>query len=201
MTRATPSRLVTLAASLALLGAGLSGCTATASQAPATRSTHPAGSWLAASGAAQSAAAVSLVPGNSVSLPVPADLPASAAAKASRPTCGVTISFEVDPDASPAPTLPSNLTGSAANDAALGCLLSAWRAHAAAALWTVETTDEQDEVFTIYRLSGDGTLDVIVRLASHTEKTVTWTETACRDLTLQDGRVTPMDCASEVVIH
>ncbi len=141
--------------------------------------------------------ATSPVPGNSILLTLPSDAPKSVPGAVAEPSCGGIVSFEVDPDISPAPTLPRDVTEAASVEKAEACLMSAWNGHRAAALETAETTDEQDAIFTIYRLPGDGTVDLIVRLDSWTEKTVTWTETTCRGLTLQDGRVTPMDCDTE----
>jgi hypothetical protein len=62
-------------------------------------------------------------------------------------------------------------------------------------------SDEADVIFTIYRLPGNGTVSVIVRVYSHSDKTVAWTQTTCRQLSLQEGTPTPADCDSEQTIR
>ena len=61
-------------------------------------------------------------------------------------------------------------------------------------------SDEADEIYTMYRLPGDGQVDLIVRVRSHSDKTITWTRTTCRELSVQEGAVTPADCDTEMPV-
>ena len=141
------------------------------------------------------------VPGNSVAVPLPSDAPSSVRNLGPVPSCGAEILFEQDVDLSPIPTAPGPITNANANKQATDCLIAAWENGLAARLDVSAVSDEADVVFSIYRLPGNGTLSLIVRVFSHADKTVTWTETTCRQLSLQDGTPTPADCDSEKPIH
>jgi hypothetical protein len=141
------------------------------------------------------------VPGNSVTVPLPSDAPPSVRNLGSVPSCGAEILFEQDVDLSPIPTAPGPVTNAAANKQATDCLIAAWENGLAARLDVSAVSDEGDVVFSIYRLPGNGTLSLIVRVYSHADKTVTWTETTCRQLSLQDGTPTPADCDTEKPIR
>ena len=103
-------------------------------------------------------------------------------------------------DISPIPTSPWSVTTPASNQVAVACLIDAWQNSQTAQLTTAEITDEADEIFTIYRLPGDGTVQVVTRVLSHTDKVVAWTTATCKQLSDQSGQVTPADCNAEVSI-
>jgi hypothetical protein len=42
---------------------------------------------------------------------------------------------------------------------------------------------------------------LIARVFSHTDKTVAWTQTVCKQLSDQSGQVTPADCLSETPLQ
>jgi hypothetical protein len=141
------------------------------------------------------------VPGNSIAVPLPSDAPSSVAKLGKLPSCGAEVLFEQDVDLSPIPTAPGPVTGAAANKQATDCLIASWENGLAAVMDISSISDEADQIFTIYRLPGNGTVTLIVRVYSHSDKTVTWTETTCRQLSLQEGTPTPADCDSEQPIH
>lgn len=134
------------------------------------------------------------VAGNSVTAPLPTDAPVAVVSLSPLPSCGAEMLFEADPDISPLPTPPWATTDAESNQAAQNCLVSAWENGSSAQLETSEISDEQDEIYTIYRLPGDGTVDVIHRVRSHTDQATTWTRTTCRELSLQEDAVTPANC-------
>jgi hypothetical protein len=76
-------------------------------------------------------------------------------------------------------------------------LLSAWENGRPALLATSAISDEADEIYSIYRLPANGTAEVTVRVRSHSDQTVSWTERTCRQLSVQQGAVTPADCDAE----
>jgi len=155
----------------------------------------------AASGSAGAAPAYSPLPGNSVVAALPTDAPASVLSMTPLRSCGAEILFEEDVDISPIPTSPWVVTTSATNKVAVDCLIDAWQNGQAAQLTTAEISDEADEIFTIYRLPGDGTVQVVTRVWSHTDKVVAWTSAVCKQLSDQSGQLTPADCATEVPIN
>lgn len=140
------------------------------------------------------------LPGNSTSVPLPSDAPAAVVALAQVRSCGAEILFEEDVDISPIPTAPGPVTNGAANQQAIDCLIDAWQNSKPAVLTVSEVTDEADQIYTIYRLPGDDTVQLITRVFSHTDKTVAWTQTVCKQLSDQAGQVTPADCLSETPI-
>jgi hypothetical protein len=93
------------------------------------------------------------------------------------------------------------VTTAATNKLAVDCLIDAWENGQTAQLTTAEISDEADEIFTIYRLPGDGTVQVVTRVLSHTDMEVAWTTATCRQLSDQAGQLTPADCNTEVPIH
>jgi hypothetical protein len=138
------------------------------------------------------------VPGNSVSAPLPTDAPAAVRSLAPLPSCGGEVLFEQDVDISPIPTAPGPTSEASSNLQGNNCLIAAWQNGLAAELDISLISDEADEIYSMYRLPGDGTVQLVVRVRSHTDKTILWTETICRQLSVQDGTLTPADCASEV---
>ena len=104
-------------------------------------------------------------------------------------------------DISPIPTSPWLVTSSATNQAAVDCLIDAWENGQTAQVTTAEISDEADEIFTIYRLPGDGTVQVVSRVLSHTDQVVAWTTVKCGQLSDQAGQLTPADCATEVQVN
>jgi hypothetical protein len=141
------------------------------------------------------------VPGNSVAVALPSDAPSSVRKLVHVPSCGAEVLFEQDVDLSPIPTAPGPVTGAADNKQATDCLMASWENGLAAEMDVSSVSDEADVIFTIYRLPGNGTVSVIVRVYSHSDKTVAWTQTTCRQLSLQEGTPTPADCDSEQTIH
>jgi hypothetical protein len=140
------------------------------------------------------------IPGNSVNAPLPTDAPQVVVARDALPDCGAQINFEEDVDISPIPTAPGPVSNDADNKQAQDCLIAAWENGLKAEMRVSAISDEADEIYTIYRLPGDGTVQLIVRVRSHTELTVMWTQAVCRQLSIQDGVLTPADCASETTI-
>jgi hypothetical protein len=140
------------------------------------------------------------VPGNSVGVPIPSDAPAKVAALSALPSCGAEVLFEEDVDITPIPTPPGPTTNPSDNQLATACLLAAWENGTPAQLIVSETSDEADSIYSIYRLPGDGTLQLLVRVLSHSDQTVAWTQRTCRQLSLQDGVLTPADCDAETPI-
>lgn len=141
------------------------------------------------------------VPGDSTNVPLPSDAPAAVVDLAPVRSCGAEVLFEEDVDISPVPTAPGPLTSAADNRQAVACLIDAWQNGKPAVLTVSEVTDEADQLFTIYRLPGDDTVQLIARVFSHTDLTVAWTQTVCKQLSDQSGQVTPADCLSETPIH
>jgi hypothetical protein len=113
------------------------------------------------------------------------------------PSCGGEVLFEEDVDISPIPTAPGPTSAASANQQGSDCLIAAWQNGLAAELDISSISDEADEIYSMYRLPGDGTVQLVVRVRSHTDKTVSWTQTTCRQLSVQDGALTPADCDSE----
>jgi hypothetical protein len=140
------------------------------------------------------------VPGNSVVAPLPSDVPAQIRALKALPSCGAEVLFEEDVDITPIPTPPGPTTNPTDNQLALNCLMAAWENGAAAQMTVSQTSDEADQIYSLYRLPGDGTLQLVVRVLSHADHTISWTRTVCRQLSVQDGDVTPADCDSETPI-
>ncbi len=160
----------------------------------------PAGQTAQAAGASNAAFPTGPVPGNSVIAPLPTDAPGSVVRLAALPSCGAEILFEEDVDISPIPTAPGPTTDAAANQQATDCLTAAWENGLQAELDVSSISDEADEIYSIYRLPGDGTVQVIVRVHSHSDRTIAWTQTTCRQLSVQEGTVTPADCDTETPI-
>jgi len=181
-------RILTPAIVLVLVAAGACG----GSQGGTPASGTPTGNG--------SSVAYSPVPGNSTSVPLPSDAPAAVVALAPVRSCGAEILFEEDVDMSPIPTAPGPVTDPASNQQAIDCLIDAWQNSKPAILTVSEVTDEADQLYTIYRLPGDDTVQLIARVFSHTDKTVAWTQTVCKQLSDQSGEVTPADCLSETPI-
>jgi hypothetical protein len=148
-----------------------------------------------------SAPSLGLVPGNSVAPPLPRDVPASVRALPPLPSCGAEVLFEEDVDITPVPTPPGPTSNATDNRLALDCLIAAWENGTPAQMIIAETSDEADEIYSIYRLPGDGTVLLIVRVLSHTDRTVSWTQRTCRQLSVQEGSLTPADCETETRIH
>ncbi|MGZ6268230.1 MAG: hypothetical protein ACXWNR_06705 [Candidatus Limnocylindrales bacterium] len=170
---------------------------------PASGSPMPAPSSPGEPGLASPTPAFQLgiVPGNSAGAPLPTDAPPGLIPLPQLPSCGAEVLFEQDVDISPVPTAPGPVTDATANQQATDCLLSAWENGRAAVLVTSAISDEADEIYSIYRLPGDGTVDVIVRVRSHSDQTVSWTERTCRQLSVQQGAVTPADCDPEAPMN
>jgi hypothetical protein len=141
------------------------------------------------------------VPGNSLNVPLPTDAPAVVRALAPLPSCGGQVLFEPDPDISPLPTAPSPTSASAANLQGANCLLSHWENDRQGQLAISSISDEQDEIYTLYRLPGDGTVDVLTRVKSHPDQIVTWTDATCRQLSLQGDDLVPADCSQETPLN
>lgn len=140
------------------------------------------------------------VAGNSITAPLPTDAPAVVKSLAPLPSCGAEILFEQDVDMSPIPTAPGPTTAATTNQQGLDCLTAAWENGLKAEFDVSSISDEADEVYSMYRLPGDGTVQMIVRVRSHSDQTVSWTQTTCRQLSVQDGAVTPAACESETPI-
>jgi hypothetical protein len=139
----------------------------------------------------------SAIPGNAVVAPLPTDAPPAVVARPPLPSCGAEVLFEQDVDITPIPTPPGPTSAPADNAQAAACLQNAWDNGKPAELATSETSDEADEIYTIYSLPGDATVVVTTRVWSHTEKSATWSRSVCRQLSIQEGRVTPADCTAE----
>ena len=161
-------------------------------------STGEPGAGSSAAGSASSP--LGPVPGNSVTAPLPTDAPAAVRALAPLPSCGAEILFEQDVDISPIPTAPGPVTDPATSQKAVDCLIAAWESGLKAELDVSAISDEADEIYTMYRLPGDGQVDLIVRVRSHSDKTITWTRTTCRELSVQEGAVTPADSDTEMPV-
>ena len=162
----------------------------------------PSGSSASSSGGGAGAGvSYSPLPGNSVTAALPTDAPSAVRSMTPLRSCGAEILFAEDVDISPVPTSPWVVTTSATNKLAVACLIDAWENGQTAQLTTAEISDEADEIFTIYRLPGDGTVQVVTRVLSHTDKVVAWTTASCRQLSDQAGQLTPADCNTEVPIH
>jgi hypothetical protein len=117
------------------------------------------------------------------------------------PSCGGEVLFEEDVvDISPIPTAPAPTSATGANQQGSDCLIAAWQNGLAAELDISSISDEADEVYSMYRLPGDGTVQLVVRVRSHADKTVSWTQSTCRQLSVQDGTLTPADCDPEVLL-
>jgi hypothetical protein len=147
-----------------------------------------------------STASLGLVPGNSVQAPLPSDTPASIRALPALPSCGAEVLFEEDVDITPIPTPPGPLSDKADNDQAVACMSAAWENGTSAQMTVSETTDEADQLYSIYRLPGDGTVVLIVRVYSHADLTVGWTQRTCKQLSVQEGALTPADCQTETPV-
>ncbi len=154
----------------------------------------------ACSSANEPTSALRVVPGNSESVPLPTDAPSQVAGLTSLPSCGGETLFEQDVDISPIPTPPGPTTPPAANDRANDCLISAWENGKPAQLWISQISDEADEIFTMYRIPGDNTVQVITRVRSHSDQTIQWMEVACKQLSLQGDDLTPSDCGTESLL-
>lgn len=142
-----------------------------------------------------------VVPGNSVKAPLPTGAPTSIRSLSVLPSCGAEVLFEQDVDLSPIPTAPGPVTDAETNQQAADCLISAWQNGRPAELVTSSISDEADEIYSIYRLPGDGTVDVIVRVRAHADQTIAWTIRICRQLSVQQGAVTPADCEAEAPVN
>jgi hypothetical protein len=164
-------------------------------------SSNPIGASAPAASVAGAGPSYKPLPGNSVTAALPTDAPAAVRAMTPLRSCGAEILFEEDVDISPIPTSPWLVTTSATNQLAIDCLIGAWENGQPAQLTTAEISDEADEIFTIYRLAGDGTVQVVTRVLSHTDQVVAWTTASCKQLSDQSGQVTPADCNTEVQIH
>ena len=154
----------------------------------------------ACAGGNEPTSAFSAVPGNSISVPLPSDVPAQVANLAALPSCGGETLFEQDVDLSPIPTAPGPTTPASANDQANNCLISAWENGRPAQLWISSISDEADEIFTIYRLPGNAMVDVITRVRSHSDRTIQWMEVTCKQLSLQGDDITPAGCGTESLL-
>ena len=141
------------------------------------------------------------VPGNSISAPLPTDAPAVVSGLAPLPSCGGLILFEADPDISPLPTAPAPTSPPEANQQGANCLISDWENGRQGQLAVSAISDEQDEIYTLYRLPGNGTVDVLTRVKSHPDQVVTWTDVTCRQLSIQEGQLTPADCSPETPLN
>ncbi len=184
---------------LAVVGAAAA-CAGAAS--PASPSVSSASSSGAGAGAGAGAGvSYSPLPGNSVTAALPTDAPSAVRSMTPLRSCGAEMLFAEDVDISPVPTSPWVVTTAATNKLAVACLIDAWENGQTAQLTTAEISDEADEIFTIYRLPGDGTVQVVTRVLSHTDKVVAWTTASCRQLSDQAGQLTPADCNTEVPIN
>jgi hypothetical protein len=141
------------------------------------------------------------VPGNSIIAPLPTDAPAVVRGLAPLPSCGGEVLFEADPDISPLPTPPTATSAVAANSQGANCLIWDWENGKPGQLAVSAISDEQDEIYTLYRLPGDGTVDVLTRVKSHPDQTVSWTDATCQQLSIQDGQLTPEDCSPETPLN
>ena len=141
------------------------------------------------------------VPPNTVSAPLPTDAPATVRTLAPLPSCGGQILFEPDPDISPLPTPPVPPSSLAANRQAADCLIWAWENGKPAQLAVSAISDEQDEIYSLYRLPGDGTVDLLTRVKSHPDQAVSWTDATCKQLSLQGEQVTPAECSPETPLN
>jgi hypothetical protein len=141
------------------------------------------------------------VPGNSVAAPLPTDAPATVRGLTQLPSCGGEVLFEPDPDISPLPTPPAPTSAPAANQQGANCLLSDWENNRPGQFAVSAISDEQDEVYTLYRLPGDGTVDVLTRVKSHPDQVISWTDATCRQLSLQGDQLTPADCSPETPLN
>ena len=141
------------------------------------------------------------VPGNSVAIPLPTDAPASLRALPPLPSCGTEVLFEEDVDITPVPTPPGPTTAASQNQQAMDCLMTAWANGTPAEMVVSEATDEADQIYSIYRLPGDGTIQLTVRVLSHADQTIAWTQTSCTQLAVQDGGLVPSECQSETPIN
>ena len=141
------------------------------------------------------------VPGNSQVAPLPTDAPPTVTHAAPLPSCGGELLFEADPDISPLPTPPWKTTETSANRQGASCLIWAWENGKPAQLAISVITDEQDEVYTLYRLPGDGTVDVLTRVKSKPDQAVSWTDVTCKQLSIQEDQVTPADCSPETPLN
>lgn len=141
------------------------------------------------------------VPGNSLTAPLPTDAPRVVTGLAPLPSCGGELNFEADPDISPLPTTPWATSAPAANRQAAQCLIWAWENGKTAQLAISSISDEQDEIYTLYRLVGDGTVDVLTRVKSKPDQAVTWTDATCKQLSLQGDQITPADCSPETPLN
>jgi hypothetical protein len=194
--------LVTAAAAI-IVAVASSPASASQSPAPSSPSFAQVGAGTGEPGIPSPTPAFQLgiVPGNSAGAPLPTDAPAAALALPAMPSCGAEVLFEQDVDISPIPTAPGPVTDPTANQQATDCLLSAWENGRSAVLVTSAISDEADEIYSIYRLPGDGTVDVIVRVRSRSDQTVSWTRRTCRQLSMQQGVVTPADCDAEAPMN
>lgn len=180
---------IVVPALIAVLGA-MAACSGSSS--PAGASGPP--------GASSVSARVPL-PGNSVTAALPTDAPSGVLSLRQLRSCGAEILFEEDVDISPIPTSPWVVTTKSVNQVAVDCLIDAWENGDKAQLTTAAISDEADEIFTIYRLPGDGTVQVVTRVWSHADKVVAWTTATCKQLSDQSGVLTPADCATEVQVN
>lgn len=178
-----------------------SGSGSRAANAAAPDSSQMVGSGEPSAGSPVAPFQLGVVTGNSAAAPLPTDAPASARGLSKLPSCGAEVLFEEDVDLSPIPTAPGPTTDPEANQQASDCLISAWENRRPAVLVTDALSDEADEVYSIYRMPGDGTVQVIVRVLSHADKTVSWTQRTCRQLSVQQGSVTPADCEAEAPMN
>jgi hypothetical protein len=188
-------RLSIAAAALVIVAAFVAACGNSSGGAPS----GAAGESSTASPAAS--LPLGPVPGNSVVVPLPTDAPARVRALPALPSCGSEVLFEEDVDITPVPTPPEPTTNPTDNQKAIDCLIVAWESGASAELIVSETSDEADEVFSIYRLPGDGTVRLVVRVLSHADRTISWTQRTCRQLSAQDGTLIPADCDSETLVR
>ena len=138
---------------------------------------------------------------NTVKAPLPTDAPATVRTLAPLPSCGGQILFEPDPDISPLPTPPVPPSTLTANRQAADCLIWAWENGKPAQLAVSAISDEQDEIYSLYRLPGDGTVDLLTRVKSHPDQAVSWTDATCKQLSLQGDQVTPAECSPETPLN
>jgi hypothetical protein len=140
------------------------------------------------------------VPGNSVTAPLPTDAPSAVRRLAPLTDCGAELLFGRDDELSPIPTSPWPTTAPDENRRATDCLMAAWENGKSAQLVVSAISDEADEIYTIYRLPGDGSVQVFVRVRSQPDQATTWTRTTCKALSLLDGDVTPAACLLETPV-